>query len=158
MVASSTLWSLNANHYAGQYSIQNVPQKQVGVGAPSYLVTNSAIRHVVPRVDLPDMNHDAHEIVRARSSQLAAFLSIVTLCAIGVRKHVELERETHRSVNLGSPIATALFILESLPGQHRQPSEQDHDIEGPTFNCSERTLGSRLMVVCLWACSAESQL
>ena len=72
----------------------------------------------MPRIKLANMHHYAQQVVRARPLQLHAFAAIPVLGTVGVREHVELQRELDWIVDLGrcGLIRPALLIFETLYG------------------------------------------
>ncbi len=80
----------------------------------SYLFSNPAIRDVMTRINLTDMDDDTQQVVRATPAELVVLFSVVAPAAVSVGQHVQLERKLDRRVDLGGFVVTALFILESL--------------------------------------------
>lgn len=80
-----------------------------------YLVLDFAVRHIVTRVDLPDVLYYAQKVICTRSTQLRIILGIGAPTTRCVGEHVQLQRELYFRVDLRrDPIATPLLKFKSL--------------------------------------------
>lgn len=85
--------------------------------AGSYLVANSTIGHVVARLNLAHVHHNAQKVIGTRSLEFHVLPAIPAAGAVGVRQHVQLQREMNDVVNLRRrSVMLPLLKLESLRG------------------------------------------
>lgn len=101
------------------YSISANPprkkKKQLGAReVVAYLVTDPAIRNIMPRINLTNVYYHTEKVVCASPSQLGVVFGILTPSAISIREHIKLQGEGYGCLDFSRPLIPALLVLKSL--------------------------------------------
>lgn len=110
-------------------------------------------------LDFSDVHYNTQEIIHTWSLQLQAFTVVPAANSVRIRQHVQLQRKLNRVVDLGcGSIMSALLVFKTLKRRISHELSTESRNEVVTFSCTERTFGSRLMLVYLFACWVDEQL